>query len=268
MWRLGSFLLAAVGVWAVLAATRVLRGEEETGRWDLVLAAPLHAAWLTARRRAAVLSGGAAVIGLAVGVGFAATGQPVGDSSVFAIGVALFGVGFVAVGALTSQVFTERRRAASIAGTVLGATYLLRMIADASADAQWLRWFTPFGWVEMLQPFAAVDLRPIVPLVMLPALLVPIVLSGSEARDVGDGLVTSPGSADARTRLLGSPSRSHGASASAALPRGPAGSPSVASSSAPSPTPSSTSSAAAPRCRTPSPSSGSRASTRWGRSSR
>src|SRR5262245_38146207 len=40
-WRIGQFLAVVAGLWAVMATTRVLRGEEEAGRWDLALAGPI-----------------------------------------------------------------------------------------------------------------------------------------------------------------------------------------------------------------------------------
>src|SRR4028119_2029723 len=38
VWRTGTVLAVLVAVWAALAAVRILRGEEEAGRWDLLLA--------------------------------------------------------------------------------------------------------------------------------------------------------------------------------------------------------------------------------------
>ena len=41
VWRVGTFLCVFAGLWALMATTRVLRGEEEAGRWDLLLTAPV-----------------------------------------------------------------------------------------------------------------------------------------------------------------------------------------------------------------------------------
>ena len=41
VWRLGMFLSAAACAWGLLTATRLLRGEEEAGRADLVHTAPI-----------------------------------------------------------------------------------------------------------------------------------------------------------------------------------------------------------------------------------
>ena len=43
VWRTGTFAAVLVGVWALLAATRITRGEEDAGRWDLLLAGRLSA---------------------------------------------------------------------------------------------------------------------------------------------------------------------------------------------------------------------------------
>ena len=42
VWRTGTVLAVLVGVWGALAATRLTRGEEEAGRWDLLLAGRLR----------------------------------------------------------------------------------------------------------------------------------------------------------------------------------------------------------------------------------
>jgi ABC-2 type transport system permease protein len=36
VWRTGTVLAVLVGTWAVLTATRLTRGEEEAGRWELL----------------------------------------------------------------------------------------------------------------------------------------------------------------------------------------------------------------------------------------
>src|SRR5690349_15654116 len=38
VWRVGTFLAVLLGAWAILATTRITRGEEDAGRWDILLA--------------------------------------------------------------------------------------------------------------------------------------------------------------------------------------------------------------------------------------
>jgi ABC-2 type transport system permease protein len=42
VWRGSTIVLLLVGLWGALAATRVLRGEEDAERWDLLLAGPVR----------------------------------------------------------------------------------------------------------------------------------------------------------------------------------------------------------------------------------
>ncbi len=168
VWRLGMFLAATTGLWGLLTATRLLRGEEDAGRADLVLTAPISRRRLT-DLTLLVVAVAAPIIGAAVSLGFIATSQAVSSSALFGAGIALLTLDFIAVGGLTSQLFGTRRRASGAAGLALGATFLLRMVADGSSGLGWLRWFTPFGWLEELRPFA--DER-VFPLALLAALAV------------------------------------------------------------------------------------------------
>ena len=200
-WRYGQVLSVVLAVWAVLTTTRLLRGDEESGRTDLVLAGP------TTRREVIAATGAVLVaIGVVVTVGllvaFLVSGQAAAGSMLFAAGYGLVLATFAGVGAVTAQVFSQRRRAAGIAGAFVAGAYLLRMAADASTGAAWLRWFTPFGWLELLKPFAVDDALPLVPLVAAPVVLgaIAVVLSGR--RDLGEGMVRDIGSADERPRGL------------------------------------------------------------------
>jgi len=114
--------------------------------------------------------------------------------------MAAIGVG---LGALSAQLFGQRRKAAGAAGGVIGAFYVIRMLADASSGLGWLRSLTPFGWVEQLQAFAGNHLLPLVPLVVLPLVLVGAALWAYARRDLGAGLIPDADRADPRPLLLG-----------------------------------------------------------------
>src|SRR3954447_12912646 len=92
VWRTGTVLAVLVGVWGALAATRLTRGEEEAGRWDLLLAGrlPLHTLVL---RSLVVVAAAAAIAGAAVTLGMLLTGTAPGGSLVFGAGIA--GTGLV-----------------------------------------------------------------------------------------------------------------------------------------------------------------------------
>jgi ABC-2 type transport system permease protein len=138
-----------IAVWGLLAATRLLRGEEQAGRWELLLAGQ------TTRRRAAV----AALAGLGIGlltlwtvtaaatvlVGRSADARFTMSASLFMATATVAATGmFLAVGALCSQLASTRRHAAALAAGVFGVAYLLRAVAASGTSLRWLRW--PARW--------------------------------------------------------------------------------------------------------------------------
>ncbi|HMD46827.1 MAG TPA: ABC transporter permease subunit [Acidimicrobiales bacterium] len=203
--------LAIVGaVWALLVATKSLRGEEDAGRWELLLAGQ------TTRRGAAAQALGGLGVGLvALWAVTALVTVAVGRSSKVhvAAGPALFfaltivapAAVFLAAGALTSQLAATRRQAAAYAGAALGVAYALRMVADSGAGLEWLRWTTPLGWVEELQPLTAPRPWALVPTAALVLVLCASTVHLAGRRDLGaatfgDRALTAP-----RTRLLNGP---------------------------------------------------------------
>ena len=153
VWRLGMFVSAAACTWGLLTATRLLRGEEEAGRAELVHTAPISHPSIT-NITLLVIAAAAPFVGVFVALAFLGTAQEVAGSMLFSAGVTLLMLVFIATGGLTSQLFATRRRASGAGGIVLGAFFLLRMVADGSSGLGWLRWLTPFGWLEELRPFA------------------------------------------------------------------------------------------------------------------
>jgi len=204
VWRAGQFLTLGAALWALLATTRVLRGEEEAGRWDLLLTGPI------AQGRLLVVHSGAlgiacALQGAVVALAFVASGQPVAGAMLFGVGLGLVALAFTAVGAVTSQLVGQRRRAAGLAGLLVGVAFLVRMVADASHGGGWIRWLTPFGWLENLQPFGGNRVVALVPLVVAPVVLGALTLFLGGRRDVGEGIVRDAGTGRLRPALLHGP---------------------------------------------------------------
>ncbi len=206
----GYVFLTAIGaVWALLAGTRQLRGEEDGGRWQVVLAGSTTPARATAATAAGLLGAVGVVLVLSV-AGTAAAGLDhdvgfsLGGSVVMGLSLALVAAWFAALGALTSQLARSRRTANQLGLAVLAVAFALRMVADAGPSTAWLRWWTPFGWSELMAPLTTDDLWPLVPAVVTTALLVVVAVRAAAARDVGDGLLASRDVHPPRTRWLGS----------------------------------------------------------------
>lgn len=158
-WRVGVFLLVVVAVLAVLAVVRHTRAEEEAGRLELVRAARVGvlAPLATGLTVAALLSlgSGAATTALLAGRG-PLDGAVVAGLQQLALGLAAAGLA-----AVCAQLATAARTASSIGVLVLVAGYALRGVADVDPDAVgWLRWTTPVGWAQAVDPYGADDLRP------------------------------------------------------------------------------------------------------------
>ena len=114
-WRVGGTLAIVAAVWGVFAAVRALRGEEDTGRMELVLAGGL------ARRTAysgamSAIAAGVLLLWLAETVGFVVAGLPTGGSAYLALATVSVMPVFVGVGALASQLAPTRRIALELGG--------------------------------------------------------------------------------------------------------------------------------------------------------
>src|SRR5258708_2413347 len=68
VWRTGTLILVLASGWIMLATTRITRGEEDAGRWSLLLAGRLRMADVVIRCLAALV-GSATLIGVAVAAG-------------------------------------------------------------------------------------------------------------------------------------------------------------------------------------------------------
>ncbi len=206
-----SMTLMLVGaVWGLLTSTRLLRGEEDAGRWELLLAG-------RTTRRGAVLQ---ALGGLGAGafVLWAVTAiitVIAGSSSkvhigaragmFFALALVSSSVMFLAVGAVTSQLAATRRQAAAYAAVCLGLSFGVRMVADSGIGLQWLAWLSPLGWVERLQPLTSPRPVALLPIAALSGVLAFVGVQLAGARDVGTSTLPDRARAAPHVRLLASP---------------------------------------------------------------
>jgi ABC-2 type transport system permease protein len=201
VWRTGTVLAVLAGVWAALTATRVTRGEEESGRWDLLLSGRVRAATLV-RRQLAVVLVAAALPGLAVTIGMLLVGTATTGAVLFGAVVAGAGLTGAAWGGLAAQLLGERRAASGLAVGVVLAGLLLRMVGDGVDALVWLRWLSPFGLLSTVAPYADDRAAPLLVLAVLataPAVAA-VILAGR--RDVGAGLLPGRDTARSPSRLL------------------------------------------------------------------
>lgn len=189
-WRLTWLLGALAGVWGLLASTRLIRGEEETGRRELLLGGALTRSSLL-KADLTALSLPFATCFLCFGGALALAGIPVRGALVTAAGILAPAVMFGAAGALTSQLFADRRHALGWGSALLGASFLIRVAADGAHTLGWLRWASPLGWIENLQPFSGPRIVAFVPMVLAAAAAITGSFGALQRRDFATGLLTT-----------------------------------------------------------------------------
>jgi ABC-2 type transport system permease protein len=203
------FTLIILGaVWGLLISTRLLRGEEDAGRWELLLAGR------TTRRRAArqvVVGLGAGLLALWVptavltvaGGRSPSVGISIGASLFFATAAGAAAAMFMAVGALVSQLAATRHDANLIGAGVIAVSYLIRMAADSDPRIGGLRWASPIGWIEELRPLTGSHWLAFLPIIVLVAAAVAAAVVIAGRRDLGASAFPERSRPEPRTFLLG-----------------------------------------------------------------
>lgn len=210
VFKIAMTLMILGAVWGLLTSTRLLRGEEDNGRWELLLAGQTTRGGAAAQALGG-LGAGVFTLWAITGLITVLTGL---DSSVniaagpalyFALAMAATAVMFLAVGALTSQLAATRRQAASYAASFLGVSYAVRMIADAGLGLHGLIWASPLGWVEELQPLTAPQPLAMLPITAFTAVLATAAVRLAGTRDTGASIVPDRTSSRPHPRLLTGP---------------------------------------------------------------
>jgi ABC-2 type transport system permease protein len=204
VWDGGWFMQLIICVWALLMTTRLLRGEEDAGRSDLVLAGRVRAGFHTASAFA-VVSCAAVLIGGTAALALILSGQGARGAVLFGLGLAGVAATFAGVAAVMCQLVDVRRRAAGFTAVALAVAYLLRMVANSSDARVWARWASPLAWMDSLAPYGSPDLRALLPFVLAPILLGWLAVTLRAKRDLGGALLVTEAGHEPHLGLLRSP---------------------------------------------------------------
>jgi len=201
-WQLGWFAAVLAGLMGALLVVRHTRGDEESGRTELLLAAPVAR---TAPAVAALaVAGIAAVLAAAViTLGLLATGLPAAGSVAFGASVGGVALVFAGVALVTAQVSESARAASGLAGAAIGAAYVLRAIGDVGDGT--VSWLSPIGWAQAMRPYAGERWWPLLLFAAATAALVALALALLARRDHGAGLVRPGPGAPVASGALRSP---------------------------------------------------------------
>jgi len=209
-WRTTGVLSVVGAVWGLLLATRLGRGEEDLGRWELYLVGHTSRSGAAAQSLAGLGAGLAslwALTAIAAAAAGSASSVGIGLGAALYLAVALVAAAamFVALGALFGQLAGSRRQANAVGAGVLGASYLLRMVADSGSGLAWLRWTSPLGWVEELRPLTGPRPVGLIPVAALALVAAAAAFAVAARRDLGASLLPARTNPLARTGLLGGP---------------------------------------------------------------
>ena len=198
-WQAAAFGVVCAGLMSMFVLGRHTRAEEETGRDELLRAAPVgrYAAPTAALLDAMIAN---VVLGLLVFGSLAAYGLAVPDSLGLGLGLTVTGWFLTGTALIAMQLTTSTRAAYGLAGAVIAVAYVLRAIGDVSAPA--LSWLSPIGWYQAMHAFSGLRWWPLA----LPAVGTVVVIAVARAvfdrRDFGSGVLPSrPGSARAGAGL-------------------------------------------------------------------
>ena len=144
-WKYGLTILI-IAVWALIAGSRLLRGEEERGSMDTLLSLPRGRVRVALEKLAAMW---AALLGMGVLIMLltfagAKTAHAMeiglGDAALFALNIVLICGVFGSIALLLSQLTQERGTAAGVTGGLLIFFIVLDMVHRVIPNTEWISW--------------------------------------------------------------------------------------------------------------------------------
>jgi ABC-2 type transport system permease protein len=203
-------MVLITGIWGLMVSTRLLRGNEEDGRLELL------AAGTTTKRRSSgqllIGFGGSLIVACMVAFGLIAAfgtdskvNLSVGASALMVAAVFLPGLFFAALGVFTSQLALTRGRAVLYGLAPLLVLYAVRGAANSVSNVNWLKKLTPFGWSDMLNPVLGPHPAWMLPTIVFAVLFAGLGLFWAGRRDLGAALMGQSDTARSHFYLLRSP---------------------------------------------------------------
>lgn len=190
--KYGGLLPLFIGIWTVLAGARMVRGDEERGSMDLLLATPQPRTRVLLQKIGA-FTVATLLIGLLIGVlaiggmaGAKVTVSP-GAALLEGLNVALAALFFGLLALVFSQ-FMGRAAAASWAGGLMVFFYLLDGTGRTVENLSWLQRISPFFYYQLSKPLiASYGMNPggLLVLAVLCVLCIAVAVPLFARRDVG-----------------------------------------------------------------------------------
>ncbi len=170
---------------ALLAAIRLTRREEETGRTELLTASRVgRLAPLAAATVLLVLT--ALATGMLMTAGMAAAGLPARGSAWYAAGASACMLLFAAVGLLLGQLCQQAVTARQLGIGLVVIAFLIRFVVDG---LEWeTTWASPLGWLPEVRAFDSPQAWPLAAYGAAALVLLVVCAVAAERRDAGAGV--------------------------------------------------------------------------------
>lgn len=210
VYRSAVFLSFIGALWGLAVATRLLRGQEEDGRSELLLTGRASLVGLLRSTLFGLASSFLLALALTevilAGLGHSPKINVSISASLF-LGLVLFtpALIFMAVGALTSQLAATRRRAMIYGIVPLGGLFILRSVGNVVSSLRWFKNFTPFGWVDNMHAVTGSNAIWLLPAGVVTAILIVVAFYFASNRDLNESIVADKEIARPRFLLLQNP---------------------------------------------------------------
>jgi ABC-2 type transport system permease protein len=208
VYRTMTFLSFIGGLWALAAVTRMLRGQEEDGRMELLITgkSTLSGALVQIMKGMfvslllAYLICGALLIGLGRSPKIQVS---VSASLFFALMLLCIPTLFACIGALTSQLAATRRRAMVYGAIALFTLFVVRAFGNVIHSMRWLKNFTPFGWIDKMHAVTGSDWHWLLPFFLFSAIFLGLAYYFVNQRDLRESIIADQETAEPHFMLLG-----------------------------------------------------------------
>ena len=164
VYRVVGFMGVVTGIWGLAATTRLLRGAEEDGHWEVIRAGAIGARSATAQIMTGFIFTWILSVFLSTVITIGATtsaGIHLSIASAAMINLLIFlpGLLFATVGVLTSQLALTRQRALAYGLVPLILLFVLRGLGNTHAGLHMLLNYTPFGWALLVNPLSVAHMQ-------------------------------------------------------------------------------------------------------------
>ncbi len=199
VWQSAAFGCVLVGLMSMFLVGRHTRAEEESGREELVRAAPVGR-FATVTAAVVTVLVAQVVVGALVAGSLISYDLAVPDSIATGLGLTLCGWFFTGTALIAAQLTASTRSMYGVAGSAIAAAYALRAVGDVGNPV--FSWLSPIGWYQAMHPFSGVRWWPALLLVVAALAALAAAYAVFLRRDLGSGVLAArPGPARASAGL-------------------------------------------------------------------